>query len=193
MDYTYNIQKVDFFSDQIEEMGKINLQSTIKVFQEFPFEAQMKKANQMEMTSCAPTITYKCSDNRRLGIWTQDNKGFFMYYENGGEQYAEFYLPNSYDENPEGYVVEEFIEQFFENTIEQSINLKTPNTGNIGSKRNNWFIYFPFSYGNSSFNAVENGADKRTEDKVTYSFDKTTKFGYFLLSMFPLAISLFLV
>jgi hypothetical protein len=60
---TCNIQKVDFFVDQIEDKGLVDLIGAIDAFQNFPFEDQLQQAAQRELTSCFPTISFKSSDD----------------------------------------------------------------------------------------------------------------------------------
>lgn len=122
MTFTYNIKKVDFFSDQVEEMGQVDLGGAIEAFQRFPFDEQLMEARQRELTSCLPTIIFTSNDNISLKVWAQDDKGFCLLYDNRKEL-VDFYLSNDFEKNPEGFAVEEFIEQFFNGTIEQSLSL----------------------------------------------------------------------
>ncbi|HEY4784446.1 MAG TPA: hypothetical protein VIH57_00290 [Bacteroidales bacterium] len=122
MTITYQIQKVDFFVDQIEDKGQIDLEDAISVFQNFPFEDQLRQASDRELTSCLPSITFVSSLGASLKIFAQDTNGFFLHYDNGIKE-ADFYLSNDYNRNPEGLNVEEFIEQFFNGNIEQSLKL----------------------------------------------------------------------
>ncbi len=122
MTFTYNIQKVDFFVDQFEDKGQINLDGAMEAFQNFPFADQLKQARERELTSCLPTISFKSNDGKILGIWAQDDKGFFLHYDNG-TKVSEFYISNDFNKNPEGLAVEEFIGQLFNGTIEHSLKL----------------------------------------------------------------------
>jgi hypothetical protein len=169
---TYNIQKVDFFVDQIEEKVQVDLDGAIDAFQNFPFEDQLKQAAQRELTSCLPTISFKNSDGKTLGIWAQDDKGFFLFYDTG-KQTSEFFLSNDFNKNPEGLTVEEFIELFFNGTIEQSIKL------------------------NDKFVENNDSNDKKTElgSIVTFSFSDTNKFTPLVWTIlyFILALAIFRV
>jgi hypothetical protein len=122
MTFTYNIKKVDFFTDQVEEMGLVDLAGAIEAFQRFPFDDQLKEARQRELTSSLPKIIFTSNENKTLEVWALDDKGFCLLYDNGTEV-ADFYLSNDFEKNPEGFAVEEFIEQFFNGTIEQSLCL----------------------------------------------------------------------
>jgi hypothetical protein len=171
MTFTYNIQKVDFFTDQVEEMGQVDLDGAIEAFQKFPFNDQLKEAQKRELTSCLPTITFKSNENKTLGIWAKDDKGFFLHYDNGTEV-ADFYLSNDFEKNPEGFAVEEFIEQFIKDTIEQSLSLVDKNIeeGNLSKPRR-----------------------KHSEKTVTFSFSDTNKLKPFLWIVPYLSLALLLL
>jgi len=148
MTFTYNIQKVDFFVDQIEDKGQIDLDGAIDAFQNFRFADQLKQADERELTSCLPTISFKSNDGKTLGIWAQDDKGFFLHYDNGSKV-SEFFLSNDFEKNPEGLVAEEFIEQFFDGTIEQLLKLEDKltegNESEVKPTTSNQLIEFSFA------------------------------------------------
>lgn len=120
--FTYNVQKVNFFTDQVEEMGQVDLAGAVKAFHKFPFDDQLKEVRQRELTSSLPTITFKSNNNKKISIWAKDDKGFYLLYDNG-KQVADFYLSHDFNKNPKGFVAEEFIELYFRGTIEQYLNL----------------------------------------------------------------------
>lgn len=122
MNFTCNIRKVDFFIDEIEELGTVDLDQAILIFQEFPFEAQLQEAKELEALGCPPTVTFLSSDGKELSIWTVNDEGFSLFYDNG-TQISNFYISNNIEKNPDGLLVEEFIELFFNGTIEHELKL----------------------------------------------------------------------
>jgi hypothetical protein len=122
MTFTCDIQKVDFFIDQIEVKGQVNLDQAIDIFQTFPFADQFKELREREITSCFPTISFKSADKKILSIWAEDEARFSFHYENE-TQISNFYISNDFGKNPEGLSVEEFIELFFNETIEKELDL----------------------------------------------------------------------
>jgi hypothetical protein len=165
--FTYSIQKVDFFVDQVEDKGDIDLDGAIDAFQNFPFPEQLKQARERELTSCLPTISFKSDDGRTLAIWAEDDKGFSLQYDNGTKA-SVFFLSNNFYETKDSPMVEDYIIQFFSGTIEQSIELEDINT----------------EYKKHS---LDSAAEKPL---VTFSFNDTNKIkkyvwtiAYFLLAM----------
>ncbi|PZX49028.1 hypothetical protein LV84_04305 [Algoriphagus ratkowskyi] len=122
MEIEYSIQKFDFFPDQFDEKGKVDLDSAIGVFQNFEFLEQLKSAERLETTSCIPTIIYKSNKGKKLTISAFDGNGFSLLYETA-EKEVEFFISNNFEENPSGILVEEFIEMFYEQTIENELIL----------------------------------------------------------------------
>ncbi len=128
MTFTWNIQKIDFFTDQVEEKGLITLESAIKEFQKFPWKEQLKKAEEREMTSTFPTITFVNDKKQSLGIWTTNLDYFEIFYINGTKS-ANITISHDLTLNPTGVSVEDFIELFFNGEIEDNIKLdKNENT-----------------------------------------------------------------
>ena len=82
MSFSWNIQKVDFYIDQIEEKGHIDLEGAIKEFQLFPWQNQLEEVEKREMTSIIPTISFVSDRGEKLGIWMSDSSNFKLYYEN---------------------------------------------------------------------------------------------------------------
>jgi hypothetical protein len=122
MKFTCYIQKVDFFIDQMEDKGEVNLEKAIEIFQNFPFDLQLKEARNRELTYRFPTVFFKSSDGKGLGIWKVDFDGFYIYYDNNN-QVLNFFLSNNFEKNPKGLLVEEFIEYFFHQVIEDKLSL----------------------------------------------------------------------
>ena len=126
MNFTYNIQKNDFLTDEAEEKGEIDFHSAIDVFQNFLFETQLEIAAQTESASYYPTITFKSDSANQLSIKADSLRGFDMNYDNGSKM-AEWFLSNDMNQNIEGLTVEYFIELFFKEKIENQLNLQPKN------------------------------------------------------------------
>ena len=105
MNFTCNIRKVDFYIDEIEELGTVDLDQAILIFLEFPFEAQLQEAKELEALGCPPTVTFLSSDGEELSIWTVNDEGFSLFYDNG-TQISNFYISNNIEKNPDGLLVE---------------------------------------------------------------------------------------
>lgn len=173
MTFTCNIQKVDFFIDQVEERGLVNLDQAINVFQSFPFDDQLKEARERELTSCLPTVTFKSADGKTLSIWAEDDKGFSFYYDNG-KQISNFYLSNDFEKNPQGLAAEEFIDLFFNETIEQELDL-------IDKEEENDEEEIPAIVKKASNSKI-----------VSFSFGDTVKYKLYLWTLPWLALALFI-
>jgi hypothetical protein len=168
--FTYNIQKIDFFPDQFEEKGPVNLEGAIEAFQTFPFTDQLKQIEERELTSCFPSIAFVSDEGKTLGVWAQDGKGFFLHYDNGIRE-SEFFLSYEFETNSEGLEVEEFIEKFFNGTIEESLFLKDL----------------------QEEDTIQKLKLKHTAQIITYSFASTKKLKLLLWTLPFLLLALFLV
>lgn len=155
------IQKFDFFEDQFEDKGNVNLDTAIQLFQDFEFTEQLKEAKKLETESCLPTIIFESNNRKKLTISAYDENGFSLHYENI-EKEAEFFISNNFEENPSGILAEEFIEMFFEQTIENELVLENKKKIVEDEKK-------------------EINKSKNT-NSVTYSFNDKGKLRYFLWS-----------
>lgn len=117
-----NTQKVEFDTDEVEELGEVSLEEALNIFGEFPFEEELRKAKESEMPSCMPTISFKNENGSELGIWAENEEGFFLHYQNI-ERQSDFYVSNNITLNPEGLSAEDFIELFFHERIEELLDL----------------------------------------------------------------------
>jgi hypothetical protein len=161
MEIKCTIQKFDFFEDQFADKGNVDLDTAVQLFQDFEFTEQLKEAKKLETESCLPTIIFESNDGKKLTISAYDENGFSLYYENIKKE-AEFFISNNFEENPSGILVEEFIEMFFEQTIEDELVLENKKKIVVKEK-------------------VEVSKSKNT-NSVTYSFNDKGKLRYFLWS-----------
>lgn len=176
MTFICYIQKVDFFIDQVEEKGDVTLDQAIEIFQNFPFAEQLKEARERELTSCSPTVSFRSADGKVLAVWAQDDKGFSLHYNNT-KQVANFYISNDFEKNPRGLVVEEFIELFFNESIEQELNLTDIEIEKVSEVEEN----------------IESKPQPIYSDIVKFSFSDTKKFKHLLWTLPFLGLALFLL
>jgi len=154
MKFTWNIQKVNFYTDQVEEKGQIDLSGAIQQFQSFPWEEQLKEVRNREETSTIPTITFVGNNGQKLGIWTTDINLFELYYENDKKS-AHLTISNDFNINSKGLSIEDFIELFFneqfennvvleKNSISKRIKKETQYKCDIQKNKNIKYLLFPF-------------------------------------------------
>ncbi len=140
MKYSYLIQEPSFFIDEFKDNGIVNLEQSIAYFHNYPFIQQLKEVQEKEIINRYPKIIFRSEDDKTLTIWIEDQKGYLVSYENE-KQFAQFYISNNFNENAEGYSVEYFLELFFNQKIEEKLNLK--NKG-VQKTNNNQFLTFSF-------------------------------------------------
>jgi hypothetical protein len=75
--YNVTFQLVDSPIDESKPGGTIPGDKLREAFREFPFEAQVKKAESMAGNATFPTISFKRqSDGQEIAVWTEDAKRF---------------------------------------------------------------------------------------------------------------------
>ncbi len=165
--FTYSIKNFESFDDQIEDKRPINLEGAIDTFQSLLSKRLLLQKEEDE--SYSPTITFYRLEGISLSIWASSNEGYSLLYENRNKT-SEFFISKDFNLNPEGRNVEEFIEQFFNETIEESIELEEHS---------------------ASYN-IENQLTKQKQI-VTFSFHETKKIKHYLWSIPFLLLSLYLL
>ena len=84
--YTYNLQYVDFRTDQVKEMGPVDAAGAIKAFASFPFKEQLEKAQGLPEPTF-PTISFRSHDDgAALAVWSLEPNVYEIYMENKGEK-----------------------------------------------------------------------------------------------------------
>jgi hypothetical protein len=131
MKYKCTIQKVEFFGDEVEDKGLVDLESAVIEFQNFPFAEQLEELESQEMHSVLPSVSFAGEDYKTLTIWAKDDKGFFLHYYNGFQK-SDIYLSNSVEQNPEGLSPEDFIEYFYLGTMEEHVRMEESNVETEG-------------------------------------------------------------
>ena len=84
--YTYNVQYVDFRTDQVEEMGQVDAAGAVQAFRSFPFREQQEKARTLSEPTF-PTISFQSkADGAVLAVWSLEPDAYEIYLENQGEK-----------------------------------------------------------------------------------------------------------
>ena len=112
MEFRCLIQKADFFIDEFKDNGIVNLQQAIDFFRIYPFKEELKETQEKEIMNRYSKILFQSVDNKTLTIWTENNDGIILLYENE-KQYAQFFISDDFNINKEGLSVEYFLKLFF--------------------------------------------------------------------------------
>jgi hypothetical protein len=121
--YNWKIQLSEFYSDQFEDKGSIDKEKAIEAFQFFPWDKEVDDYKRGNDNPTAPRVIFNSPDKRVLDISTVNLKGFDIEYTNFlSKKYSEFYISNDFDKK--NWTVEELIEFFFDNSLEEHIKLK---------------------------------------------------------------------
>src|SRR6185503_12029762 len=120
---TLEIQNVSFYPDQFDKASDITLDKAIYVFQNLHWDEQLQEFERGESTSMLPL--YSLADGeRKLTVIKESDKGFSCFYING-QQHSEFFISEFYASQSEPTSVEIFIGKFFDETIEEELNLSS--------------------------------------------------------------------
>lgn len=79
--YTYDVQYVDSATDQVKDMGPVDVVSAISAFRSFPFIEQLEKAKSLSAPTF-PTISFRSgSDGAVLAVWSFEPDEYEIYLE----------------------------------------------------------------------------------------------------------------
>lgn len=121
--YSWKIQLSEFYSDQFKDKGSVEKEKAIEAFQFFPWDKEIDDYKGRDDNPTAPRILFTSSDNRVLDISTINLSGFDLEYTNfATNKYSEFYISNNF--NNKNHTIEELIEYFFDNSLEEHIKVK---------------------------------------------------------------------
>ena len=121
--YNWKIQLSEFYSDQFEDKGAVDKEKAIEAFQFFPWDKELDDFKRRNDNPTAPRITFNSPDNRVLDISSVNLKGFNVEYNNiVTKKYSAFYISNDFDKK--NWTIEELIEFFFDNSLEEHIELE---------------------------------------------------------------------
>lgn len=153
MNVIVGYQYADTSPDEvIKKDGRIGLELALRLFQDFPWEDQFeliskRRANQL--TSTFPTIFFYRDEKQFLSISASGIDGFTVHFENG-DQYGWVFVSNNVLERPEDIMVEGLITDFFEEKIDEVLELfernplAIPEPWQLSMKPFRW--YRPFLY-----------------------------------------------
>jgi hypothetical protein len=120
--YKCRIQFSEDFSDQFKHKDIIDLPKAIEEFQLFPWDSEIKKYKTSNINSTVPKIIFDSNDQRQLSINAVSENGYNLEYMNFlANQYANVFISNDFYEQT--LTTEEFIERFFNHTIELELKL----------------------------------------------------------------------
>jgi hypothetical protein len=119
---TLEIKKLHLFEDQIESMGEVTLEECIIAFHNFPWEDQIEELTQREWASTVPSMILTDENLNRLSIYANNLKSFQIIYENDRGS-AHLILSNDILLNPNGNGPEDYIDMFFNQNIEEVIEV----------------------------------------------------------------------
>ena len=121
--FNWKIQLSEFYSDQFEDKGLVDKEKAVEAFQFFPWEKEVDDFNGRNDNPTAPRIIFTAPDNRVLDISTINLDNFYVEYSNfTAKKYSEFYISNDF--NKKNWTIEELIEFFFDNSLEEHIKLE---------------------------------------------------------------------
>jgi hypothetical protein len=79
--YTYDVQYVDFRTDQVKDMGAVDAVGAVSAFRSFPFKEQLEKAKTLSEPTF-PTISFRSgSDEAVLAVWSLEPDEYEIYLE----------------------------------------------------------------------------------------------------------------
>lgn len=140
MIFSYSIQWASNHPDEAEEKGEITLEKAIDFFQVFPWADQLQIYNKLSENnyhSACPSLNF-CNTKQEKLVIIALKQGFHVLYESPVYT-SEIYVADDYLFNPEGITVEEIIELFFTNKIENITKL-TPKEDNSSSLNHSFDI-----------------------------------------------------
>jgi hypothetical protein len=121
--YNWKIQLSEFYSDQFEDKGSVDKEKAIEAFQFFPWDKELDDFKRRNDNPTVPRIIFNSPDNRVLDISSVNLKGFNVEYNNiATKKYSAFYISNDFDKK--NWTIEELIEFFFDNSLEEHIKLE---------------------------------------------------------------------
>ena len=84
--YTYDVQYVDFRTDQVKNMGSVDGPGAVSAFRSFPFIEQLQKAQALSEPTF-PTISFRSgSDGAVLAVWSLEPNEYEIYFEQNQEK-----------------------------------------------------------------------------------------------------------
>ncbi len=121
--FSCKVQLSNFYPDQFENKGVVDVSEAIDVFQQFQWDDEVFNYQNKVENITVPKIIFN-NNNIKLSIYTKSLKGFYLLYENLElNQYSDFFISNDFQTS--NFNVEEIIEYLFDGTIETYLELDT--------------------------------------------------------------------
>lgn len=118
-----------FETDEYQEKGVVDKEKAVEEFQFFPWDKHIDNFRKEPGHYIVPNISFISDSGCMLNISCRSLKGFDFTYSNSKKEYAEFYISNDFEKN--NWTAEDMICFFFDQEIEDKINLKAPITNRI--------------------------------------------------------------
>jgi hypothetical protein len=126
MKATVGYQYYDSDPEEIQKKEtQIDLDQAVELFSSFPWDEQFAgilKRKESDLSSTSPTLYFFETENRFLSISATDDEGFVVHYREG-DRLGELFISNNILEKPEGISVEQFIDDFFNDKVEETLEL----------------------------------------------------------------------
>ncbi|MBL7901489.1 MAG: hypothetical protein JNK73_05790 [Bacteroidia bacterium] len=121
--YTWKVQFSENYTDEFIQKGPIDKEKAVEEFQLFPWDKEIDDYKRRDDNPTVPKIIFNSDDNRQLVLASTSNKGYEAEYTNIlTNKFSNFYLSSNFEKK--NYTPEEIIEFFFDNTLEEHIDLK---------------------------------------------------------------------
>ena len=126
MKVTVGYQYYDADPEVIQkEETPIDFNKAVEFFNFFPWGQQFAgvlKRKESDLSSTAPTLYFFETENRFLSISATDDEGFLVHYRKS-DRLGELFVSNNILEKPDGISVEQFISDFFNGKVEETLEL----------------------------------------------------------------------
>lgn len=126
MNTIFGYQYFDSDPDEVEkENNPIDLEKAIDLFNTFPWNEQFKgisKREETNLSSTTPTLYFYEATEKFLSVSALSDDGFLVNYRDD-DKFGELFISNNILEKPEGISVEQFIDDFFNHKVEETLEL----------------------------------------------------------------------
>lgn len=126
MKATFGYQYFDADPEEIQkEEALIDFDKAVELFNSFPWDEQFAgvlKREETGLSSATPTLYFFDTENRFLSISATNDDGFLVHYRDDN-RLGELFISNNILAKPEGISVEQFIDDFFNGRVEETLEL----------------------------------------------------------------------
>ena len=126
MNATFGYQYFDSDPDEIKkEAGSIDSTKAIELFNSFDWDKQFEgilKREESDLSSTTPTLYFYETEEQYLSISATNDEGFLIHFRDNNKL-GELFISNNILEKPEGISVEQFIDDFFNHKVGETLEL----------------------------------------------------------------------